>query len=316
MARTWSDMLVEDHETTEKVFDAVAKACASPMGPTRTFIADVVTYLTEYVGGCHNQKEERHLFPLLEQRGVPRHGGPLAVMLAEHDQSERLLATLAEAGRAFAGGDPDALAAFRAAFDQYATLVKDHYWKENDILFNMARRVLSDTDTQAVVAGIGETEAALGPDTHDRYYAMAHRIMEAGGIEDLSFGLDRTVLAAMLNTLPVELSFVDARDVVQYFSHENREKIFGRTRGAVGTAVQNCHPAHSVHMVNAILADFKAGRRAVAEFWIEMGGKFIHIRYFPVRDDKGVYLGCMEVVQDVTGIRALTGEKRLIDQAS
>ncbi len=313
MAVTWSALLLEDHETTEKVFDAVSKACASPMGPTRTFVADAVTYLTEYVDACHNKKEERHLFPLLEARGIPRHGGPLAVMLAEHDRSEQLLATVASAGRAFAAGDLTALPAFTQAFTQYAEVVKDHYWKERDILFNMAQRVLSPSDAETVLAGIAEVEASLGPDTHQKYYAIAHRIIDAGGLEDLSFGLDRSVLAAMLNTLPVELSFVDANDIVRYFSHENHEKIFGRTRGAIGTAVQNCHPPHSVHMVNAILADFKAGRRSVAEFWIEMGGKFIHIRYFPVRNDAGTYLGCMEVVQDVTGIRALTGQKRLLD---
>ncbi len=315
MAVTWLALLLEDHETTERVFDAVSKACASPMGPTRTFVADAVTYLTEYVDACHNKKEERHLFPLLEARGIPRHGGPLAVMLAEHDRSEQLLADAAKAGRAFAAGDLSALPSFTQAFAQYAEVVKDHYWKERDILFNLAQRVLSEADAQAVLAGIGEVEASLGPDTHERYYAIAHRIIDAGGLEDLSFGLDRSVLAAMLNTLPVELSFVDAQDIVRYFSHENHEKIFGRTRGAIGTAVQNCHPPHSVHMVNAILADFKAGRRSVAEFWIEMGGRFIHIRYFPVRNDAGTYLGCMEVVQDVAGIRALTGQKRLLDQA-
>jgi len=313
MSRTWHELLVEDHETTEKLFDAVAKACASPNGPTRTFIADAVAYLTEYVDACHNKKEENHLFPLLEQRGVPRHGGPLAVMLAEHRQSEQLLAAVADVGRRFAAGDLTALADFTAAFDEYATLVKNHYWKENDILFNMARRVLTEADAKAVVEGIAKTEAALGPDTHERYYAIAHRVIEAGGLEDLSFGLDRTTVAAMLNTLPVELSFVDADETVRYFSHENREKIFGRTRGAIGTKVQNCHPQRSLHMVNAILADFKAGRREVAEFWIELEGKFIHIRYYPVRDPKGTYLGCMEVVQDVTGIRALTGQKRLLD---
>ena len=124
-----------------------------------------------------------------------------------------------------------------------------------------------------------------------KYYALADRIISAGGVEDLSFGVERDVLAAMLNSLPVELSFVDKDDKVRYFSHENGEKIFPRTRGAIGTAVQNCHPQKSVHLVNQILADFKAGRRKVAEFWIEMGGRFVHIRYFPVRNPKGEYLG-------------------------
>jgi DUF438 domain-containing protein len=100
---------------------------------------------------------------------------------------------------------------------------------------------------------------------------------------------------------------------VRYFSHEHLPKIFSRTRGVIGMAVQNCHPEKSVHMVNRILEDFKAGKREVAEFWIEMGGKHIYIRYFPVRGTDGRYLGCLEVVQDTTRIRSLEGERRLLD---
>ena len=59
MSRTWHELLVEDHETTEKLFDAVAKACASPNGPTRTFIADAVTYLTEYVDALSTTRRRR-----------------------------------------------------------------------------------------------------------------------------------------------------------------------------------------------------------------------------------------------------------------
>jgi len=176
----------------------------------------------------------------------------------------------------------------------------------------MARRVMTDADGQAVVAGIERTEAAIGPETRKQYYALADRITTSGGLEDLSFGVERDVLAAVLNTLPVELSFVDKDDRVRYFSHENGEKIFPRTRGAIGMAVQNCHPEKSVHLVNRILADFKAGRRSVAEFWIEMGGRKVYIRYFPVRNPAGEYLGTLEVVQDIAPIQRLTGERRLL----
>ena len=123
------------------------------------------------------------------------------------------------------------------------------------------------------------------------------------------------MLAAILNTLPVELSFVDHDDIVQYFSHEHHPKIFPRSRGVIGINVRNCHPQKSLDMVNRILEDFKAGKREVAEFWLEMQGKKIHVRYFPVRDRDGAYLGCLEVVHDITQIQALTGEKRLLDDA-
>lgn len=313
MPKNWYELLTEDHEITEKLCDAVNKACAAPNGPTRPFIAEVLIYLNEYVDGCHNKKEENYLFPLLEQRGIPRDGGPLAVMLAEHEQSKKLLAQLTEVGNLYVRGNLSLLNTFATTFNEYANLIKNHYWKENDILFKMAQRVLTDADYENIMVGITKTENALGVDSHERYFTMAKRIIAAGGLEDLSFGLDREIIAAMLNTLPVELSFVDANDTVRYFSHENREKIFGRTRGAIGVQVQNCHPPKSLHMVNAILSDFKVGKRESAEFWIELNNKFIHIRYFAIRDQQSNYLGCMEVVQDVTTIRALTGQQRLLD---
>lgn len=314
MSQSWFELLMTDHETTEKVFEAVERALSAPGGPSPALLGDALEYFKGYVDGCHNKKEENFLFPLIEQRGIPRGGGPLGVMLAEHDQSRQELPRLLEVGGRYLAGDREALDDLRIAFSEYAALLKNHFWKENDILYPMARRVMTDADAQRVVAGIEETEAAVGPDTRARYYALAQRIITLGGVEDLSYGVERDVMAAILNTLPVELSFVDKDDKVRYFSHENGEKIFPRTRGAIGMAVQNCHPEKSVHLVNRILADFKAGTRRVAEFWIEMGGRKVHIRYFPVRNPAGEYLGTLEVVQDIAPIQQLTGERRLLNE--
>ncbi len=314
MSESWADLLIHDHQTTEQVFDAVERALSGPSAPSPDLLRDAARYFREYVDGCHNKKEENHLFPLIERRGIPRQGGPLAVMLSEHEQSRAILPRLLDLIHAYVGGDGGVLDDLRLVFGEYASLLKNHFWKENDILYPMARRVMTDADAEAVVSGIEATEAALGEHARARYCALAERVIAGGGVEDLSFGVDREVMAAMLNTLPVELSFVDKDDTVRYFSHENGEKIFPRTRGVIGTAVQNCHPQKSVHLVNRILADFKAGRRTVAEFWIELGGRFVHIRYFPVRNPRGEYLGTLEVVQDVSGIRALTGERRLLSE--
>jgi uncharacterized protein len=119
-------------------------------------------------------------------------------------------------------------------------------------------------------------------------------------------------LDLILTHLPVDLSFVDAEDTVRYYS-ETPARIFKRTPAVIGRKVQNCHPAKSVHSVEDILKSFKSGAGDTAEFWIELGGRFIHIRYFAVRDKAGTYRGCLEVSQDVTGIRALRGRKRLLD---
>ena len=314
MSQRWDELLKRDHEVTERVFAAMeAKfSCADP--PPPALVGLLVQYL-HYVDQRHNQKEELHLFPRLEQMGMPRHGGPLGVMLQEHDRAREILARLAPLATAYAAGDRQTLAELAAAFAEYAALCKDHFWKENDILYPMALRMLDDGQAAEVVAGIEQVEAALGAGTRAHYYRIAEEIVGRAELPDLSFGLERDVLAAILNTLPVELSFIDHEDRVRYFSHEHGEKIFGRTRGAIGTAVHNCHPPKSLHLVNQILADFKAGRREVAEFWIDMSGRMIHIRYWPVRGDDGRYLGTLETVQDVTAIRRLTGEQRLLGPA-
>ena len=312
MSASWSDLLMTDHQTTEQVFDAVSHALASPTGPSPALLRDAIDYFQGYVDSCHNKKEEQHLFPLIESRGVPRNGGPLGVMLMEHEQSRTVLPALVALAEAYLEGDRSVLPDLRATFEQYSTLLKNHFWKENDILYPMARRVLNEADATQIVTGIEKVEASIGPDTRQKYYALAARIIKGGGVEDLSYGVERDVMAAILNTLPVELSFVDKNDQVRYFSHENGDKIFPRTRGAIGTAVQNCHPEKSVHLVNKILEDFKAGRRKVAEFWIDMGPRRVYIRYFPVRNPQGEYLGTLEVVQDIAPVVALKGERRLL----
>jgi len=116
----------------------------------------------------------------------------------------------------------------------------------------------------------------------------------------------------MLTNLPVDFSFVDVNDRVAYYS-ATKERIFPRSPGVIGREVRKCHPPKSVDKVLRILTEFKAGRKNVAEFWIQVQGRFLHIRYFALRDKNGKYSGTLEVTQDVTGIRKLEGERRLLD---
>jgi PAS domain S-box-containing protein len=120
------------------------------------------------------------------------------------------------------------------------------------------------------------------------------------------------VIEAMLDSMPIETSFVDENDEVRYFN-KNGDRIFPRPRSIVGKKVQQCHPPKSVHKVLQILEAFKKGERDVAEFWINLKGRQIYIRYFPVRDKAGNYLGTLEVSQDITDIKKIMGEKRLLD---
>jgi DUF438 domain-containing protein len=115
----------------------------------------------------------------------------------------------------------------------------------------------------------------------------------------------------LLQVLPVDVTFVDGDDRVRYFS-EGPARIFARSRAILGRKVQHCHPPSSVGVVEQILSDFRAGRQDVAEFWIQLHGRFVHIRYFAVRDESRAYVGTLEVTQDLTPLRALQGEQRLL----
>ncbi|MBO0482661.1 DUF438 domain-containing protein [Candidatus Enterococcus courvalinii] len=119
-------------------------------------------------------------------------------------------------------------------------------------------------------------------------------------------------MIAMFQVLPVDLTFVDSEDRVRFFS-EGKERVFPRTTSVIGREVVNCHPPKSMHIVQQILDDFRSGARSEAEFWIDMRGKKIYIRYFALKNEANDYLGCLEVTQDVTEIQSLEGQKRLLD---
>ena len=119
-------------------------------------------------------------------------------------------------------------------------------------------------------------------------------------------------LNLMLQFMPVDLTYVDENDIVVFYNRGDN-RVFPRSAGIIGREVKFCHPPKSVDQVLMILREFKAGRRDEAEFWIEFKGKFIHIQYFAIRDKDNNYKGVIEMSQDVTHIRNLKGEQRLLD---
>ncbi len=124
--------------------------------------------------------------------------------------------------------------------------------------------------------------------------------------------LSKEQLEGILEAIPVEISFVDENDLVKFWNkHETR--IFKRPVSVIGKSVQNCHPKRSVDKVNQILSDFKSGKREMAEIWINLGERKVYIRYFAVRDKAGRYLGTLEATQDITKIKEIEGEKRLLE---
>jgi PAS domain S-box-containing protein len=119
-------------------------------------------------------------------------------------------------------------------------------------------------------------------------------------------------IEAIFDTLPVDLTFVDDTDTVRYYS-KGDERIFKRTPAVIGRKVKDCHPQESLHKVEQVVSELKAGTRNVAEFWIDLKGRKVYIRYFAVRDKTGRYIGTLEVTQDITELQKITGEKRLLD---
>lgn len=117
------------------------------------------------------------------------------------------------------------------------------------------------------------------------------------------------IIETIFDTLPLDVTFIDETDIVRYYSR-GEDRIFKRTPEVIGKKVQNCHPQQSVHKVNQILADLKSGKRDVAEFWFDLKGRKIFVRYFAVKNKAGRYIGTLEVSQDITEIQKITGENR------
>ncbi len=122
-------------------------------------------------------------------------------------------------------------------------------------------------------------------------------------------------LSAIFSTMPVDLTFVDANDRVRFIS-EGPDRVFIRPKTIIGRKVQHCHPAESLERVEQILNDFRSGKQSVADFWLNFQGRFVFVRYFALRDSAKNYLGTLEVTQDLTRERALTGERRLLEYDS
>lgn len=267
----------------------------------------------------HYLRKENQLFPALEEHGVE---GPPKVMWAIHDDIRALLKSF---GSALERPDVTAL---KADGEKVLTMIADMIYKEEHILFPMSLDLLDESDWVRIRQGEDDVGYALvRPGDVWKHSNVAQDGAEIiRGRIGVEYGaktgktpripLDTGLLTVeqvnlLLRHLPVDVSFVDDKDEVCYYSEG--ERIFPRSAGVIGRKVQNCHPPKSVDVVQKIVDEFKAGTKDVAEFWIRRDGKFVHIRYFAVRDAAGKYQGTLEVVQDVTKIRELTGERRLLD---
>jgi DUF438 domain-containing protein len=263
----------------------------------------------------HYLRKENLIFSVLERHGTT---GPSKVMWGKDDEVRELLksAVTSLSERNVSGAELKLLggAVLEPALDALEGMI----YKEENILLPMTMGLFTEEDWGEIFRQSPEYGWCLvAPGT--AYRPPVARVVEgavklpaAQAVQFPSGTLSFEQLLGIFQNLPVDITFVDREDRVAFFS-EGPDRVFARSRAIVGREVKHCHPPKSVHVVERILEDFKAGRQGVAEFWIELHGKFLHIRYFAVRDAAGAYLGTLEVTQDLTRLRALQGERRLLE---
>ncbi len=261
----------------------------------------------------HYLREENVLFPMLEKHGITE---PPAIMWMEHDQLRKEKKALHALLRERPGGDFGELKEkVGERVLSLSRLLKDHFFKEDHILFPSALRVLGEEEWGEVRKDFDEIGYCCF--TPPRPPGQAGGGEKAGEkVEEVlrleTGSLSKEEVRAILDTLPVDLTFVGEDDTVRYFNRSEK-RLFVRTKAVLGRKVQLCHPQKSVHVVNRILEAFRRGEKDAAEFWIQKDGRLIYIRYFAVRDEKGKYLGTLEVTQDITELKKIEGEKRLLE---
>jgi uncharacterized protein len=258
----------------------------------------------------HYQRKEHLLFTCLERHGIT---GPSKVMWGKDDQIRQLLKDLSVALREAdtTVAEWKLLAATTGA--AAASSVHEMIYKEEQILLPMClERFTADEWAEIWASSPRYGWCLVEPRQGYKPVDLKTDRPSADGVALPTGTLALEQLIAIFSTLPVDLTFVDADDRVAFFS-EGPNRVFARSRAIIGRMVQNCHPPRSVEVVERIISDFREGRQNVAEFWIQFVGRFVHIRYFAVRGEGGRYLGTLEVTQDVGPIRALEGERRLLE---
>ncbi len=264
----------------------------------------------------HYSREENVLFPTLEKHGITE---PPAIMWMEHNEIREKKKQLSRLVGTF---DELAFQSFKEQLKETAkslsNLLANHFRKENTILFPTALQVVTNEEWEQSKKEFNEIGyCSFTPQNLITAALKPVKSEEAATTQEdtLQFetgSLSKEEIEAILDTLPVDVSFVDKSDAVKYFNKAEK-RVFVRTKSVIGRKVQLCHPQKSIHIVSRIVDSFKAGKKDVAEFWITLNNRLIHIRYFAVRDKNGKYLGTMEITQDLTDLKKIEGEKRLLD---
>jgi uncharacterized protein len=265
----------------------------------------------------HYKRKEYLLFPFLEKYEIT---GPPKVMWGKHDEIRTLLkASIESVSITEPISSQELIPIIELVLQPAVKGVSDMISKEEEILLPMCMDKLTETDWYSIYQQTHEFGYCLyDPQTawEPEGIAASELTYNTGNNIPLNTGaFNLNELEALFRTLPIDLTFVDKDDKVKFFSL-GPDRIFTRNRAILGRDVRMCHPPSSVSIVEKILSDFKSGKENSAAFWLTIQGKFIYIEYFALRDASGSYLGTIEFTQDLTKMRQLTGEQRLLSYSS
>lgn len=297
----------------ERLQPAMIRWMGEPEGDPR----DAMIQVFEELKGIdrHYARKENLMFPLLERYQIT---APPKVMWGVDDE---IRGKIKEAIRAIKeGGVPTDLR--QSLLEPLIHQIKEMIFKEESILFPMAVDTLTEDEWLEIADASEEVgffmftpTAVWKPERklENLLHIESEEPLPTGEVKFDAGAMTPEEINAILNTVPLDMTFVDKNGLVKYFT-QGKERVFDRPKTVLGRHVSNCHPPASVHIVEKIVEDLEAGKREHVDFWIRMGPKFVMIRYFAVRNAKKEFLGVLEVTQNIQPIQEITGEKRLLSE--
>ncbi|NLM75978.1 MAG: DUF438 domain-containing protein [Clostridiaceae bacterium] len=262
----------------------------------------------------HYFRKENLLFPYLEKYGITT---PPKVMWGVDDEIRADIKLVMNLLKDYSGDKEELIEKAEFALER----VKEMIYKEESILLPLAVDTLSEDEWIEIQKSSDEAGYALikpkakwkpvRVDVEEKAREEGEEPSNDGYVDFDAGIMTPEEINAVLNTLPLDLTFVDKDGIVKWFSMGS-ERIFARPKTVLGREVKNCHPPASMHIVEKIIEDLKSGKKDHEDFWIRMGDRYAFIRYFAVRNKKGKFLGVLEVTQDIKPIQEITGEKRLM----
>lgn len=304
----------EIYQVISQIYDIIEQIKADEQKFDTQIISLRTLFNSLYDVDKHYQRKEYLVFPYLENQGIT---GPPKVMWGKHDEIRELIKGSIEILQTEGLTKDDFLTSAEIIIIPAVKAAADMIPKEEEILFPMSLDKLSEQEwyeisKQSIEIGfcLYDPEEVWIPEWATQ--VSINDAQKSGSSMQLPSGsFSAEEIMAILNTLPVDMTFVDRNDKVKYFS-QSSERIFQRNRAILNRDVRHCHPPASAHIVDKIIEDFRTGRQNRAPFWINMGGEMIHIEYFALRNESGEYLGTLEVSHNVNVYRELEGEQRIL----